>query len=236
MIAYKNQRFSIYFGNAENSVSVDEIARHQKTQAIEKITAELQALQAVFLQQEHGVQGLQLDVHNDKNYIFEPVGDYIVTQKVGTAVGVVTADCVPIILYDPITHTAAVIHAGWKGLVAGVVQVAVQAMIEKNKVASKDLEMYIGPAAGACCYEVQQDFIDKFEEYQDWFSDFFVEKKGKIFFDSRHFIMVLARNLGIMHEKLYTRYNVCTICNQSFCSYRREKEKARRQISMICLH
>lgn len=247
MFFYKTQHFSMYFGDRQDSISVDEIANQRKINAIISITSRFiqpladkqlkeESLQTVFLHQNHGVQGRQVKIDDNQSQFFQQEGDYLFTQKKECGIGVVTADCLPIVLYDPITHTAGIVHAGWKGLAAGVFQVAVHDMVEKIGLSPINLHIFLGPAARPCCYEVQQDFVDNFVEYHDNYYDFFIKKDLKIFFDSRAFIIVLARSLGIDEENIYTRYNLCTICNESFCSYRREKEKARRQITIICLH
>ncbi len=196
----------------------------------------MQAQNIAFLRQEHGVQGKIIEQSDDHSYFFQSVGDYLITQKKDYGIGVVTADCLPIVIYDPVTGTAGIVHAGWKGLVAGAFEVAVTEMVKNFGTRPENLEIHLGPAARPCCYEVQQDFVDQFIDYQEYFHTFFMQRDGKIYFDSRYFVMVIARNLGIQHENLYTRYNVCTICNLSFCSYRREKENVRRQVTMICLH
>ncbi|MBV8661023.1 MAG: peptidoglycan editing factor PgeF [Candidatus Dependentiae bacterium] len=235
MFVHKTTSFSIYFGDAQESVSLQEISLQQNTQALKNIAQQLQIDQVALLRQEHGTQGLQIKFDDNQKYFFSPTGDYLFTQKLECGIGVVTADCLPIVLHDPITKTVGIIHAGWRGLSAGVFQITIQKIIDAIGVESSDLEIYLGPAARPCCYEVQQDFVDQFQKYNND-SEFFIKKESKIYFDSRTFILVLARNLGISEEKIYTKYNVCTICNESYCSYRREKEKARRQISMICLH
>jgi polyphenol oxidase len=236
MKLHQDKNFSIYFGDEEQSVSVDEIAAGRFTQAMQQIAQELGIAQTIFLAQNHGVQGLQVAIDDEHRYSFTPAGDYLVTQRKNCGIGVVTADCLPIVIYDPINHAAGIVHAGWKGLVAGVFQVAIAQMIEKIGSKSQDLTIYLGPAARPCCYEVQQDFIDCFAKYQNNFNFFFVKKDTKTYFDSRLFIDLVARNLGIKHENIYTRYNVCTICTLSFCSYRRQKDKARRQVTMISLY
>lgn len=236
MLIHKNTRFTIYFGDADHAISTEEITQQKNNSALQTIAQHVQANNMVFLHQNHGTQGMYVQPDDPNNYYFQSPGDYLFTQKKACGLGVVTADCLPIVLYDPTTHTAGIIHAGWKGLVAGVFQTAVHDMIATTKIDLTSLQIYVGPAARPCCYAVQQDFIDKFAAFQEYFHEFLSEKNGITYFDSTAFITVIVRSLGIGQEKLYTRCNLCTICNLSFCSYRREKEKARRQATMICLH
>ena len=226
----------MYFGDAQESISLDEIACHQKTQALHNIAQYVDAQQLVFLHQTHGTHGMCIALDDDRDYFFQRDGDYLFTERKNCGIGIVTADCLPIVIYDPINQVAGVVHAGWKGLVLGVFQAAIANMINNNTCDIKNFELYLGPAARPCCYEVQQDFIDKFYEYEEFYGVFFIKRGGRTYFDSAAFMIVIARNLGIKQENIYTIYNVCTICNLSFCSYRREQEKARRQVTIICLH
>ena len=78
-----------------------------------------------------------------------PDTDALWTDEPGTALAVLTADCVPLLLADPARRRIGVVHAGWRGLVAGVIERAVEAMGEPGV-----LDATIGPAIGPCCYEV----------------------------------------------------------------------------------
>jgi YfiH family protein len=79
--------------------------------------------------------------------------DAVVTGVRGTAVGVLVADCVPVLLADAEAGVAGAAHAGRKGFVAGVVEAALEAM-EKLGARRSAIRAAVGPAAGACCYEV----------------------------------------------------------------------------------
>ena len=239
MKLHQGKNFSIYFGDQEQSVSLVEIAAQQTTQALKNITQELKIDQIALLAQNHGVQGLHIADSDNQNYLFSVAGDYLITQKKYCGIGVVTADCLPIVIYNPINHVAGIVHAGWKGLLGGVFQVAAHEMVEKLGSKLEDLQIYLGPAARPCCYEVQQEFVDRvslsiLDDVYD--NQFFVVKNGKTFFDATVYLHVIARNIGIKQENIYTRYNVCTICTLSFCSYRKQKDRARRQVTMISLY
>jgi len=79
--------------------------------------------------------------------------DAVVTAVPGTAVGVLVADCVPVLLADAEAGVAGAAHAGRKGFVAGVLEAALEAM-EKLGARRSAIRAAVGPAAGACCYEV----------------------------------------------------------------------------------
>lgn len=82
-------------------------------------------------------------------------GDALLTEDGGLALSVVTADCVPILLAGPVGLAA--IHAGWRGIAAGIIP----ATIEKLKGRPEEWTAWIGPAIGACCYEVDEDVAEQ---------------------------------------------------------------------------
>jgi len=232
---YQTSFFTIYFGNASKAISLQEIVDQKKTFSLDFIGQQINAEQLLFLHQTHGVDGGMIKENEVSSSFFQESGDFLMTQKKNCGIGVVTADCLPIIMYDSVNHASSIIHAGWKGLVNDIFQIALESMVVNFASLKKNITIYLGPSAGPCCYEVKDDFINKFKKYPNY-EKCFIKKNNKTFFDSRIFIIVIARSLGIEQEKIYTTYNVCTICDLSFCSYRREKDKALRQVTIISLH
>lgn len=235
MAMYITEKFSIYFGDASQSLATIDIAEKKKTSVLHRIAEQIGAEQLFFLQQNHGAQGVVITGKNSRDQLLEQSGDFMITNKKKYGIGVFTADCLPIVIYDPITHSAGIVHAGWKGCAANIFTITIERMVQEFSVCVKDLEIYFGPAAGGCCYQVSLDFIDNFKQHGD-IEAAFIKKNSQIFFNSTIFTSIIARNLGIKAKNIYTTYNVCTICTTSLCSYRREKEKARRQITLISLH
>src|SRR5215813_7523692 len=88
--------------------------------------------------------------------------DVIVSNAKGVLAGVKTADCVPILLGDPVTGAFAAVHAGWRGTLATAVIVGVNRMRDEYGAKPADLRVAIGAAAGPCCYEVGAEVIDAF--------------------------------------------------------------------------
>ena len=83
-------------------------------------------------------------------------GDGLVTTDTGVVLAVLTADCAPVLLADPGTGVVGAVHAGWRGLAAGVVEAGVAAMTGLGADPAAVVGL-VGPAAGGCCYEVGQD-------------------------------------------------------------------------------
>jgi YfiH family protein len=80
-------------------------------------------------------------------------GDGLVTADPGVVLAVLTADCAPVLLADPAAGVVGALHAGWRGLAAGVVEAGVAAMAELGADPAATVAL-VGPAVGGCCYEV----------------------------------------------------------------------------------
>ena len=91
-----------------------------------------------------------------------PEGDAVVTDRPSVLVGVRTADCVPVLLVDPVARCVAAVHAGWRGAVAGVLPGAVQRLRVQFGASPRDLEAAIGPGIGPCCFEVGEEVARRF--------------------------------------------------------------------------
>ena len=86
-----------------------------------------------------------------------PECDALITNTPGLALTVFTADCTPILLWDPVTGAVGAAHAGWRGTAAGIAANTVQAMIDCFGCQPKDIRAAIGPNIAACCFETDQD-------------------------------------------------------------------------------
>jgi YfiH family protein len=86
--------------------------------------------------------------------------DALVTAERGLPIGVLVADCVPVLLADPQARVVAAVHAGRRGLLAGVVPRALDVMISVGAAPGR-VRAVVGPAAGPCCYEVPAELADE---------------------------------------------------------------------------
>jgi YfiH family protein len=113
-----------------------------------------------FLSQVHGAGAITLTGEEDPAILLEVEGDAVVTRKPGTACGVRTADCVPILVGDRRTGAVASIHAGWRGIVRGVVEAGIAKL---RDVAGEpgDLVVAIGPHIRGTAFEVGDDVADE---------------------------------------------------------------------------
>ena len=90
--------------------------------------------------------------------------DGIITDQPGLFLCVTVADCVPVFILDREVRALAVVHAGWRGTAARIVECAVDALRAAYHASPARMEAFVGPAAGKCCYEVGDDIASRFDE------------------------------------------------------------------------
>ena len=90
--------------------------------------------------------------------------DAIMTDKAGVCVGVSTADCIPVLLYDSVHHAVCAVHAGWRGTVSRIVEKAVKAMTETYGSQPDDIQAQIGPGISLDSFEVGDEVYDAFAQ------------------------------------------------------------------------
>ena len=150
--------------------------------------------------------------------------DGMVTESFGIILGVKTADCLPLLFYDPLRRIIGVAHAGWQGIIKKIPQKVVDLMIRMGSL-PQEIIVGIGPHIGGCCYLVDPDRVKRFEKE-------FGKLEGMIQEDKKglHLDLVPPVILQLVHSGL-SRGNidfspVCTVCqNQEFFSYRRDSKK-----------
>ena len=120
---------------------------------------------------------------NKKNRIkSKPKADAVITNQKKLPVGVLTADCVPILICDERTKLVAAIHAGWKGAYKDIISKVIQFMIKKGS-NPKNITAAIGPAISPKNYEVKKDFKRKFIRKDKINNKFFKIRYKKLYFD-----------------------------------------------------
>lgn len=160
--------------------------------------------------------------------------DASVSGTKGLALGILTADCMPILFYDPVKRAVGAAHAGWKSTLLGVAAKTVEAMKQKFGTKAADLVAAFGPFIGPCCYTVRKEVLDSFEyAYGPMARGFFVESKGLRLDIARanRFILQMA---GLKKENIGDGAT-CTSCYNVFFSYRRDGRVTGRQLSFIML-
>lgn len=185
----------------------------------------------VTMRQVHGDQIIEV---KDKTLKEADESDGMVTPETGIHLGVLTADCVPILLIAPRRKIVAAVHAGWRGTLAGIAARAIQQFKDGYGVSPGDVEAALGPSIGACCYEVKADVTGPLREKWGRIAGANIQTKGgKSFVDLRQLNRAILDSAGVPSKQLF-EIGPCTCCApDEFFSYRREKKATGRQISFI---
>ena len=122
-----------------------------------------------------------------KSYKKRIKADAIITDQIKVPIAVLTADCVPILLYENTKNIIAAIHAGWKGAFKGIIKNVVNFMIKKG-CKNKKIFAAVGPCIGRNNYNVKDDFKKKFLRKDKKNKIFFSNKDNRIYFDLPNYI------------------------------------------------
>ena len=191
----------------------------------------------VSLRQVHGDRVVVFDGDTRKiERLWREEGDSLITRAPGFALGVFTADCLPILLYDPGQQAIGIVHAGWRGTARGVSKKAVERMEAVFHCRSADILVAMGPCIGPCCYEVDGPVKEAFENFGfSWGSISRPGGEGKWFLDLSLANSLLLEASGVRKENIEILRN-CTSCRRDiFYSYRNADKKAGRQLNYIAL-
>ena len=150
-------------------------------------------------------------------------GDALVASAAGRPVGVRTADCLPILMAEARGRAVAAVHAGWRGTLEGVAANAA-AMLGS----AGDIHAAIGPGIGQCCFEVGREVAERF-------AGIFPERADLGRRTAIDLVEANRRQLiraGVPADQIYAA-GLCTVCGSEFHSFRRDRERAGRMISLI---
>ena len=180
---------------------------------------------AVFLRQVHGIGVVRAEAVAGGP---PAEADAIVSGTPGLAVGVVTADCVPILVATAAGDRVAAIHAGWRGLAAGVIEEGIRAI----GVEASQLSAAVGPAARSCCYEVDAPVARALDaRYARLLPGLLVPgRPGRHQLDLPALAARILAGLGLAADRIGLAHGHCTICTPGprFESFRRDGERAGR--------
>ena len=158
--------------------------------------------------------------------------DAFVTDVPGICLITAHADCIPVQLYDPDRRVIAAVHAGWRGTALAIA--AKTAELMKAKYDCGNIRGYIGPGISKCCFETDADVPQAMREAFKWADEYISEGRaaGKFYVDLKG---INARQLEEAGVRNIEVSDICTCCNESFCSHRRNPAVNLRMASGICL-
>ena len=206
------------------------------------------------LHQIHGAQPVTYKKGEQAPASGIPRADIVLTDDPAVAVVVQTADCLPILIADRRTSAVAAAHAGWRGLAVRVPEVVVNRMAAGFGSRPEDLAVAIGPAIGACCYEVGADVRERFvregfspAQVARWFHQEPLTLPGNPpmrslsaerradhwFFDGWACAREQLESAGVPGAQVFG-VDLCTGSHEAvFCSYRRDGAIAGRMAAVI---
>ncbi|CAN5117935.1 peptidoglycan editing factor PgeF [soil metagenome] len=235
MLTYTGKKLFIYFGDATDGISkslhcISTNAKLVDAKPFKSVAQKIDVPRLSALNQTHGIDGVQIQ---DADFSFNKDGDYLITDQKDVGLGILTADCVPMIFYDTKNNAIGIAHAGWRGALAGIAQKTLDHMQRAWNTQARDVQIFIGPSAKTCCYQVQKDFLQNLlPEYVD---KVMMQKEGHWYFDTVQLIALQMHKAEVAPASINLAYNFCTMCDERFFSHRRQHTNAGRQITIVRL-
>lgn len=225
----------------DSGFSIDEIIKNRKN-FLNPLNIDLNSL--VLMEQMHGDNIEIIDYRqrgagalDQKTKI--KATDGLITNTTNAALGIFTADCLPVLFFDPVKNVIGAVHAGWKGVLNEICVKMINKFSQFYHSKPEDLIVYLGPGIGGCCYEVSQCDDKRFEQYKKIFnsnSEVIKEKNNLIYLNLKKAVEKQLLSVGIRLANLEIS-SICTYCDQrNFPSHRREgKDRFRDFFSVIGL-
>ena len=149
-------------------------------------------------------------------------GDALVTNQKKLPLVIRTADCISLVIYDKEKKVLATVHSGWRGTLNGIVNNAIDTMINKFNCNPSNIEAYLYPSIRNCHFEVDNDVYQLFKLK---YNDYITKKNTKYLIDLQSIVKTQLTLLGITK---ITDSNICTYCNNDkYYSYRFNKTNER---------
>jgi YfiH family protein len=187
------------------------------------------------VQQVHGTDILVIDEPNpDLSHFLSVECDAIVTDQPEIMIGILVADCFPVLLFDPVRKVAASVHVGWRGAAAGLLGKTVKAMQNSFGCRTENIAAAIGPGIGAHRYEVDRPVRDTFRiGVGDWEKIAEEVALGKWHLDLKRSCQLQLEAADLDPARIEVAAE-CTCCHKElFFSYRRDNGKTGRQLGFI---
>lgn len=195
-------------------------------------------------------------IHQDKIYIVERGDnirgatsysnaiddtDALITNLKGIPLALFFADCVPVIIYDPVKKAIGISHAGWKGTVLNIAQKTVLKMKDAFNSNPTDILAAIAPSIGPCCYEVDKKLYKEFRNStynqlsNEDFSKLFIPTEDKYHLNLQEANKADLVMAGVLPDNIYSS-DICTSCNNDiYFSHRKDKGITGRFSVIACI-
>lgn len=154
--------------------------------------------------------------------------DALYTKEKDVLLGVFTADCVPILIYDEAQGIIAAIHAGWKGTVNEITKKMLDILIYEEDCDPKELKCYIGPALDFFSFECEEDVVEQVKNMSFDTKRFIIDKgNGKYLVDNKRLNMQMMLDAGIPDINIFMHHGDTMESEEDYFSYRRDKTNER---------
>ena len=165
-----------------------------------------------------------------------PETDALITNVPGLPLMLCFADCTPIMFFDPEHGAAGIAHGGWKGTVARIAKLTIEAMQKEFHTNPLECLAGIGPSIGPCCYEIGSEVAEKFRQaFPLSIERILLFKNGKIYLNLWEANRIQLLEAGMKEENIELS-NTCTSCENSwYFSYRADGKKTGRIAAMIAV-
>jgi len=192
----------------------------------------------VMVNQCHGSDILVIDEPNPDYAHFQKIDcDGIITNQPRVMIAVGVADCVPLLLLDPVKRVAAALHAGWKGSAANIAAKGVESLVKLFGSDRSRILAAIGPAIGPCCYEVDKTVCDAFSASGvEWAEVSSEAGAGKWQLDLARVNLLQLLDAGLESGNIESAGKCVSCDHDRFFSYRRDGGETGRQAGFIMLN
>jgi YfiH family protein len=154
--------------------------------------------------------------------------DALITDRRRVPLAIFTADCLPVFLYDAQKQVIGLVHAGWRGIKENLTGKTVHAMMKQYNCQPDDIYAGFGPAIRRCCYQVGEEFADRFKSG-------LVEHDGKLHLDLVKINTEQLLRRGVKRLNIFDSA-ICTACgNEDYFSYRRQGQSSGRGMAVLMI-
>ena len=160
----------------------------------------------------------------DARELFSPIpyeADGLITDEAQLPLIIYMADCIPVLLHDPVRGAVGAVHCGWRGTVLGIAGKCVLEMRDKFGCEPKNIRAAIGPGIGLCCYETGQDVADAvYDLIPDEAQNYVFPKGGKYMVDLKGINRLMLEKAGVLSDNIDVS-DECTMClHEKYWSHR----------------
>lgn len=154
-----------------------------------------------------------------------PETDGLITDQKNTFLMIKTADCFPVLMFDPRKKVAAAVHVGWRGAIEKIFLTALLKMINNFNSQAKDILVGIGPGIGPCCFKHKKLIQEKLPEWKKYIKN---EKDDWKSVNMSEFIKDQLIEIGVRKENIELT-KICTCCSKNYFSHFCSLQSKRKQ-------